>query len=246
MGRVVESGVALCRVCRGGGRAPSSTPSCLGRRHQSRVCEAALPSWLPHAAFASSGLPSSATAWAPQADLLGRGRRRWQTSHSSRARPRRNRQPPALPAQLQLHPFRPWSPASGTRSKRETSSVSVHLQGEVGCGVRGAAASAERLGHRARGGEGSEEGRVTGSGLQQMAPQRRASSLAASQSKLLAHLKITRRRRAQRWVPSSAGLGDQLVAGGLEGAERARHAACDVLCSMRLAQVHGERTYDAT
>ena len=87
---------------------------------------------------------------------------------------------------------------------------------------------------------------MTGSGLQQMAPERRASSLAASQSKLLAHLKITRRRRAQRWVPSSAGLGDQLVAGGLEGAERARHAACDVLCSMRLAQVHGERTYDAT
>ena len=39
-----------------------------------------------------------------------------------------------------------------------------------------------------------------------------------------------------------AGLGDQLVAGGLEGAERAWHAACDVLCSMRLARVHGERT----
>jgi hypothetical protein len=32
-----------------------------------------------------------------------------------------------------------------------------------------------------------------------------------------------------------AGLGDQLVAGGLGGAERVWHAACDVLCSMRHA-----------
>ena len=45
-----------------------------------------------------------------------------------------------------------------------------------------------------------------------------------------------------------AGLGDQLVAGGLEGAERAWHAACDVLCSMqhaacsmRLAQSQARR-----
>ena len=127
VGPVVEGGVAGAVGC--GGCAPSSAPSCLGRRHQSRACEVALPSWLPHAASASSGQLSSATAWAPQADLPARGRTPRRTSRSSLARPTHNRQPPVLPVQLQLFPSQPWSSASGTRSIRERPSVSVHLQG---------------------------------------------------------------------------------------------------------------------
>ena len=121
----------------------------------------------------------------------------------------------------------------------------ICLYPPAGAGDGGGGVSAERQGHRARGGEGPEEGegdRVRASANGTL----KARVESGHQPEQAPCTPEDNMASCVRSDGHQAGLADQLAAGGLEGAERARHAACDVLCSVRLARVRGERTYDAT